>query len=423
MVLDLDHARSLDEADPLARFRERFVIDDPGMCYLDGNSLGRLPKATIEALQKLVVEEWGGDLVTGWSHWIDMAQTVGDGIGAVALGARAGQVLATDTTSVNLYRLALAAIKDRPGRSTIVVDEANFPTDRYVLQGIAADLGMRLVTIPNEDPDVAEFERITPEILGQYVDDDVALVCLQIINYRSGARQGVPALTELVRSQGAHLLWDASHAAGVLDLQFDAWGVDLAVGCTYKYCNAGPGAPGWLYIADGMQSRLATPIDGWFGQRDQFTMGPTFDRAAGIRGFQTGTPPIIGLTAIESSMAIIEEAGIALIESKAVAGTEFMLELFDAWLQPLGFELATPRPAAHRGGHVSLAHPEAGQISVALRERANVVPDFRKPNIVRVAVSPLYTSYQEILTGFARLRDLVASGEHLAVSSKPGGVT
>ena len=423
MPLDLDHARSLDEADPLARFRERFLISDPDMCYLDGNSLGRLPKATIEAVRTLVVDEWGGELVTGWSHWIDMAQTVGDRIGTVVLGARAGQVLATDTTSVNLYRLALAAIKDRPGRSTIVVDEANFPTDRYILQGIAADLGMRLVTIPNEDPNVAEFERITPEILAGYVDDDVALVCLQIVNYRSGARQEVSALTEEVRSRGAYLLWDASHAVGVLDLQFDAWGVDLAVGCTYKYCNAGPGAPGWLFIADDLQPRLATPIDGWFGQRDQFAMGPTFHRAESIRGFQTGTPPIIGLTAIESSIAIIEEAGIASIESKAAAGTEFMLELFEEWLAPLGFDLATPRPAAHRGGHVSLGHPEAEHMSVALRELANVVPDFRRPNIIRVAVSPLYTSYLEIFDGFARLRDLVASGHHRTVSSKPGSVT
>lgn len=423
MLLDLDHARSLDKVDPLARFRERFLISDPNMCYLDGNSLGRLPKATAEAVHAMIVEDWGGELVAGWSHWIDMAQTVGDRIGSVVLGARPGQVLATDTTSVNLYRLALAAIKDRPGRSTIVVDQANFPTDRYILQGIAADLSMRLVTIPNENPDVAEFERITPELLAEYVDDDVALVCLQIINYRSGARQDVPALTEVARSRGAYLLWDASHAVGVLDLQFDAWGVDLAVGCTYKYCNAGPGAPGWLYIADDLQPRLAAPIDGWFGQEDQFAMGPTFDRAEGIRGFQTGTPPIIGLTAIESSMAIIEEAGITSIESKAAAGTEFMLELFDEWLAPLGFDLATPRSAVLRGGHVSLAHPEAERISVALREWANVVPDFRKPNIVRVAVSPLYTSYEEILTGFERLRDLVATGRHLQVSSNPGSVT
>lgn len=423
MALDIEYARSLDSEDPLAGFRDRFVIAHPDMCYLDGNSLGRLPKATAEAVQKMTVEEWGEELVTGWSHWIDMAQRVGDQLGSVVLGAKPGQVLATDTTSVNLYRLAVAAIKDRPGRSTIVVDEANFPTDRYILQGIAADLGMNLITIPNEDPSVAEFERITPDLLGKYVNDDVALVCLQVINYRSGARQDVPALTDVARSQGAYLLWDASHAVGALDLQFDTWGVDLAIGCTYKYCNSGPGSPAWFYIAADLQPRLQTPIDGWFGQRDQFTMGPQFDRAPGMRGFQIASPSIVGLTSVASSMSIIEQAGMAAIEAKAARGTDFMFELFDAWLSPLGFGLETPQEARHRGGHLSLTHAEADRISVALRQFANVIPDYRKPNTIRVAVAPLYTSYEEIFTGFERMRDLVAEGKHREVSPTEGAVT
>ena len=423
MAIDIEHARSLDRTDPLAAFRDRFVITDPGMCYLDGNSLGRLPKATAEAVQKVTVEEWGGELVTGWSHWIDMAQMVGDQLGSVVLGAKPGQVLATDTTSVNLYRLAIAAIKDRPGRSTIVVDEANFPTDRYILQGIADDLGLRLVTIPNEDPTVAEFERITPELLAQYVNDDVALVCLQVINYRSGARQEVAALTEVARSRGAYLLWDASHAVGALDLQFDAWGVELAIGCTYKYCNAGPGAPGWLYVRSESQDVLDAPIQGWFAQRDQFTMGPKFDRAPGIRGFQIATPPVTGLTSIATSMSLIEEVGMAAIEAKAGAGTDFMIELFDAWLSPMGFELTTPRGSADRGGHVSLTHPEAARIAVAMRDVANVIPDYRKPDTIRVAVAPLYTSYEEIYTGFERTRDLVSSGRYREIALTEGGVT
>ena len=419
----LEHARNLDRDDPLAGFRNRFVIADPDMCYLDGNSLGRLPKETAQAVQHMTVEGWGGELVTGWSHWIDMAQTVGDRLGNTVLGAQSGQVLATDTTSVNLYRLAIAAIKDRPGRSTIVVDEANFPTDRYILQGIATDLGMELRTIPNEDPHIAECERITPEILEQYVDDDVALVCLQVINYRSGARQDVPALTETVRRHGAYLLWDASHAVGALDLQFDAWGVDLAIGCTYKYCNSGPGSPAWLYIRSEHQGRLDTPIDGWFGQRDQFTMGPQFDRAPGMRGFQIASPSIVGLTAVDVSMSILAEAGMAKIEAKAGTGTDFMIELFDAFLAPLGFGLETPRAASQRGGHLSLTHPQADRISVAMRDMANVIPDYRKPNTIRVAVAPLYTSYEETYTGFERTCDLVASGLHLDSTPIEGGVT
>jgi len=423
VALDIEYARALDRADALAHFRNRFVITDPQMCYLDGNSLGRLPKSTIEAVNRVMVEEWGGELVTGWNHWVDMAQRVGDRIGEVVLGAAPGQVLATDTTSVNLYRLAIAAIKARPQRSTIVIDEANFPTDRYIFEGIAKDLGLRLVVIPNEDPAVAEFERVTPDVLARYLSDDVALVCLQIVNYRSGARQDVPTLTDLVRRHGAYVLWDASHAAGALDLRFDEWGVDIAVGCTYKYCNAGPGSPGWLYIRSTNHEHLQTPIDGWFGQRDQFAMGPTFDRAPGIRGYQIATPPITGLAAIESSMALIREAGISAIEAKAGAGTDFMIELFDDWLAPLGFELATPRLAAHRGGHVSLVHPDARRISVAMREMTNVIPDFRMPNTIRLAVSPLYTSYEEIFTAFARLRDLVMSGAHTAVTPSEHAVT
>ena len=423
MALDLDYARSLDREDPLSAFRDRFVIADPDMCYLDGNSLGRLPKATAEAVQRITVEGWGGELVTGWSHWIDMAQTVGDQLGSAVLGAQVGQVLATDTTSVNLYRLALAAIKDRPGRSTILVDEANFPTDRYILQGIAADLGMKLVTLPNENLQVAEFERITPELLEQCMSDDVALICLQVINYRSGARQDVPALTEVADRHGAYLLWDASHAVGALDLQFDSWGVDLAVGCTYKYCNSGPGSPAWLYIRSDIQGRLATPIDGWFAQRDQFTMGPHFDRAEGMRGFQIASPSIVGLTAIETSMSIIAEAGMSSIEAKAAAGTSFMVELFEEWLEPLGFGLETPRDPAHRGGHLSLTHPEADRISVAMRDFANVIPDYRKPNTIRVAVAPLYTSYEEMFIGFERTRDLVSSRRYRDIAPVQGGVT
>jgi kynureninase len=324
---------------------------------------------------------------------------------------------------VNLYRLALAALRDRSGRSTIVVDAANFPTDRYILQGIAADLGMRLVTIPNESSDVAEFERITPDVLSRYLNDDVALVCLQVINYRSGARQDVPALTELTKKHGAHLLWDASHAVGALDLQFDQWDVDLAIGCTYKYCNSGPGSPGWMYIRSDIQSRLQTPIDGWFGQANQFEMGPQFDRATGMRGFQIASPSIVGLTAVDTSMSMMDEAGMTNIEAKCARGTAFMIDLFEEWLEPLGFGLQTPRAPENRGGHLSLTHDDADRISVAMRTLANVIPDYRKPNAIRLAVAPLYTTYTEMFLGLERTRDLVAAGQHLEVSAIGGGVT
>lgn len=421
--MNLETARNMDASDPLGGYRDRFFIADPDLCYLDGNSLGRLPHATIDAVSHMVIDEWGTQLVTGWENWVDMAQRVGDRFGEVTLGAAPGQVLVTDTTSVNLYRLAIAAIRDRPGRTTIVVDEANFPTDRYVLQGIAQDLGLQLVTIPNEDPSVATAERVTPELLARYLDDSVALVSLQVINYRSGARQDVPALTQLVHDHGAHILWDASHAVGALDLQLDLWGVQLAVGCTYKYCNSGPGAPAWMYINTRIQESLSTPIDGWFGQRDQFTMGPVFNRAPGMRGYQIASPSIIGLTCVSTSVEIIGQAGMAAIEAKCARGTDLMIELFDDWLAPLGFILETPREASMRGGHLSLAHLEAARIARALREFSNVIPDFRKPQTIRVAISPLYNTYEEIYTGFARIRDLVQSGKHMEIEIIEGRVT
>ena len=421
--MNLETARNMDASDPLGGYRDRFVIADPNLCYLDGNSLGRLPQATIDAISHVLTDEWGTQLVAGWENWVDMAQRVGDRFGEATLGAAPGQVLVTDTTSVNLYRLAIAAIRDRPGRTTIVVDEANFPTDRYVLQGIAQDLGLRLVTIPNEDPSVAIDERVTPEVLSQYLDDTVALVSLQVINYRSGARQDVPALTQLAHDNGAHILWDASHAVGALDLQFDQWGVQLAVGCTYKYCNSGPGSPAWMYINSKIQDSLSTPIDGWFGQRDQFSMGPEFDRAPGMRGFQIASPSIIGLTCVDTSTEIIAEAGMAAIEAKCAQGTDLMVELFDEWLAPLGFGLETPRDASLRGGHLSLTHPDAARIAQALREFSNVIPDFRKPQTIRVAISPLYNSFEEIYTGFDRIRDLVQSGKYMEIEFIEGRVT
>jgi len=422
-VTTIDQVRLMDASDPLAAFRDRFFISDPDQCYLDGNSLGRMPQATLDAVDHLLRLEWGAELVAGWEHWLDMALRVGDRLGRIALGAASGQVLVTDTTSVNFYRLAVAALRDRPERSTIVIDEANFPTDRYIAQGIAQELGCTLVTIPNHDSVRFPFERLTPDNLEPYLSDDVALVSLQAVNYRSGARQDVPAITERVQAAGAHMLWDAAHAAGAIDLDLDAWGVKLAVGCTYKYLNSGPGAPAWLYVAKDLQDQLRTPIDGWFAQRDQFEMGSQFDRAPGMRGFQIATPSIAGLTCVDSSLALLEEGGTAAAAAKCARGTEFMIELFDEWLKPLGFGLDTPRDSRERGGHISLTHPDAPQIALAMRRLTNVIPDFRRPNVIRVAVSPLYTSYEEIFTGFLRLRDLVDSGAYRQVSMQGTTVT
>ena len=417
-VTDRAYALELDKNDPLAHFKSQFVVTDPEMCYLDGNSLGRLPKETISAVNNLM-SEWGSEVVTGWGHWVDEAQPTGDLLGQAALGAGPGQILVCDTTSVNFYQLCLAAVHARPGRKTIITDAANFPTDRYILDGIAKQFGLKLVLIQNEDSAVATHERITTQVLAPYLNDDVALVTLQVIQYRSGARTDIKSITDQVRAIGALVVWDASHAVGAIELNLDANGVDLCVGCTYKYGNSGPGSPAWLYVSKKIQKELQVPIQGWFAQDAQFEMGPVFERAQNIRGFQIASPSLIGIRCVQTAFSMINEAGIDAIAQKAAVGTQMMIDLYDAWLAPLGFVLNTSRDPKERGGHISLVHPDAAQICVAMREISNVIPDYRTPNSIRLAISPLPTSFVEVWDGFARTRDLVASGQYKTI--KEGG--
>ncbi len=416
-------ALELDKNDPLSHFRSKFVISDPKICYLDGNSLGRLPISTISEINEFITKEWGEQVVSGWAHWVDEAQTVGDLLGEATLGAASGQVNVCDTTSVNFYQLCLAAIHARPGRKTIITDAANFPTDRYILDGIAKQLGLKLLIINNENPEIAINERVTTDVLAPYLSEDVALVALEVVQYRSGARSDLKSITDQVRTFGGLVVWDASHAVGAIELNLDENGVDLCVGCTYKYGNSGPGAPGWLYVSKGVQDELQVPIQGWFAQDAQFEMGAVFNRVNSIRGFQIATPPIMGIRSVKNAFAMIKEAGIDLIATKAAVGTQMMIDLYDAWLAPLGITLSTPRDPMERGGHISLVHPDAAQICVALRKISNVIPDYRTPNTIRLAISPLPTSFVEVWDGFDRLRDLVASGRYKDVEESGSKVT
>jgi kynureninase len=389
-----------------------------------------MPLAAIASINSFLTEEWGTELVDGWAHWIDEAQAAGNLLGRATLGAAEGQTLVQDTTSVNFYQLCTAAIKARPGRKTVIIDASNFPTDRYILAGIAEDLGLNLITLNNDglggpgqvEVD-ADCERITPEILAPFLNDDIALVTLQVIHYRSGSRPDVKAITDLVRSHGGLVVWDASHAGGAIDLQFDEWGVDLAVGCTYKYGNSGPGSPAWLYVRKEMQSQVLGPIQGWFANDKQFEMGPFFEPAEGIRRFQIASPSIIGIRGVQASYSMIEEAGMKAISEKAALGTELILALFDAWLAPLGFTLMTPRDHNQRGGHISVGHPEAKRIAAAMRKFANVIPDYRVPDSIRLAMAPLPTSYVEIWDGMSRMRDLVAEKRYLEIEDNGSRVT
>jgi kynureninase len=423
-------ALALDAADPLAYFRDRFYIEDEDVCYLDGNSLGRLPLETVSAVGEFMNDEWGSEAVDGWSHWIDEAGSVGDILAQAALGTGPGQTLVCDTTSVNLYQLLGAAIRANSDRKTIVVDSANFPTDRYIVQGLADTFGLTIVTLdtdgsggPGSVAVEARDEMLTVTALEPFLTDDVAVITLQAVNYRSGARPDMKAINDLARARGIYVVWDCAHAIGSIELDFDANGVDLAVGCTYKYGNSGPGAPAWLFVRKALQPVLNPPIQGWFAQKDQFAMGPNFEPTNTIRRFQIASPSIMGLRSVKVAFELIEEAGISAIARKAELGTEYMIRLVDEWLVPLGFRLGTPREALKRGGHITIHHPDAKQIALAMRKVSKVVPDFRMPDGIRIALSPLPTSFVEMWDGLARTRDLVASGDYRGVTDEGNRVT
>lgn len=416
-------AENLDATDPLNSFKNLFYIDDESVCYLDGNSLGRLPKKTLVELNELLVEEWGKKVVNGWSDWINEAERIGDLIGRAALGAASGQTLAIDTNTINLYQLAWAAIKSNPKRNKILIDRANFPSDRYAIEGIANELNMELVYIENEDSEVSQNEIISKELLSKYLDENVAIVTLQILQYRSGGLNDYVEIDTIVRKNGSYMLWDCSHALGSVNLQFDKNKIGLAVGCTYKYGNSGPGAPGWLYVSNELQQQLNVPIRGWFGVRNQFAMSQIFEKSESIRGFQISTPPIIGLRAVKVGFEMIEEAKMEAIQEKCLKGTDLMIDLYDQWLSNLGFNLATPRDRNKRCGHIIITHPDGAQIAMALRQLKKVFPDYREPNGIRFSFSALPTSFTEIYDGFQRLKELVETGDYKRVSTISRTVT
>ena len=397
---------ALDAADPLAAFRDRFVFSDPGLVYLDGNSLGRLPRATVERLAAVVGEDWGGELIRGWDHWIDEPGRVGDLLASEILGAQAGEVIVSDSTTVNFYKLARAALAARAGRRIVVTDRANFPTDRYVLEGLASDGSAEIAWL---DPDPIDGPQ--PDEVASVLDahsGNVAVVTLSHVNYRSAAIADMAAITQLAHDAGALVLWDLSHSAGSIDVDLDGAGVDLAVGCTYKYLNGGPGAPAWLYVRKSLQAELRNPIQGWFGQRDQFAMGQGYEPRPDIGAWLTGTPGILGLAAAEVGIRLVAEAGTKRIRAKGIALTEYAIALVDERLAPLGVTVGSPRPAARRGAHVAVRHPDARRLTAGLID-AGVIPDFRAPDSIRLGLSPLTTSFGDVARGINALQRLLES--------------
>jgi kynureninase len=394
-----------DESDPLARFRDRFhVAGGDDLIYLDGNSLGRLPRDTTARLAEVVEQQWGQRLIRSWGEgWMELPRRLGDRLGETLLGAAPGQLAVADSTTVCFYKLASAALAARPERKEIVTDIDNFPTDRYVLESLAASAGCTIRWLYG-DPRAGP----TPEQVAGAVGPDTALVSFSHVSYRSAFILDMRAITDVAHEAGALTLWDLSHSAGVIPVALDADGADLAVGCTYKYLNGGPGAPAFLYVRTEHQSELRQPIWGWLGRRDAFEMAPGYEPADGIAAMLSGTPPILSLTAVSVGAELVIEAGIEAVRQKAAALTEFAIELADELLAPLGVSVGSPRDSARRGGHVALVHPDARELSARLIADG-VIVDFRTPDVIRIGLSPLTTSFTDVWEGLQRLRQMLES--------------
>lgn len=399
-------AAALDVADPLAPYRSRFVGTETPLVYFDGNSLGRPLRATAERMRSFVLDEWGGRLIRGWDErWYDEPLALGDELGRVVLGAGPGQALVGDSTTVLLYKLIRAAVDNAVaagGRTEIVVDTDNFPTDRYLVSAIAAERGLSVRWV-----DVDRAAGLTESQLRAAVSERTALVVASHVAYRSGWLADARALTAAAHEVGALVLWDLCHSVGSVPLELDEWGVDLAVGCTYKYLNGGPGSPAFGYVARRHQE-LTQPITGWMGHEDPFAMGPSWTPSAGPRRFLSGTPAILGMLPVADMVSLIDEVGMERVREKSVALTSYAVDLADGLLAPHGVALASPRDPSRRGGHITLNHPRMREAVAALWER-DVIPDYRDPSGLRVGLSPLSTSFAEVEAGMRAVEEALAA--------------
>ena len=398
----VEEAFWLDEVDPLAPYREEFVVTEDVVAYLDGNSLGRPLKVTCERLSRFVDREWGGRLIRGWDEiWMERPVLLGDMLGRVALGAAAGQTVIGDSTTVMLYKLLRAAIAARPDRTEIIADTENFPTDRFVIASVAAEKGLSIRWVapdPTTGVQSAEVEA--------FLSERTAVVLLSHTAYKSAYIADMTAITAAAHRVGALTVWDLCHSAGVVEVELDEASVDLAVGCTYKYLNGGPGAPAFGYVAASLQDQLTQPITGWIGDADPFGMHPRHEPAPGIRRFLSGTPHILGMLPIGDMLDLLEKAGMPSVRAKSVELTEFAVRLADRVLSKSGVTVASPRDPSVRGGHVLLEHDSMKSVVAQLWDRG-ILPDFRPPRGLRAGLSPLSSSFTEVATAFACMGELL----------------
>ena len=383
-------AADLDGADPLAAHRGLFLRDPEVISYLDGNSLGRPLAASRDRMAAFITDQWAGRLIRGWGEsWMRLPLTIGDDLGRVVLGAAAGQVTVGDSTTVLLYKLIRAAVDARPGRTQIVIDRDNFPTDRYLVEGIAAERGLTVTWI---DTDAG----VTAADLEPLLGDDTAVVVLSHVSYRSAFIADVPGITALARAAGALVVWDLSHSVGSVPIALDEWGVDIAAGCSYKYLNGGPGSPAFAFVRAELQGELHNPIQGWLGTGKAFEMGQGYSQAPGIRGFISGTPPVLGMLAMQDMIELIDQVGMDAVRDKSRALTAFAVDLADELLPSA--HLASPRDPDLRGSHITLERDGFEEVVPKLWA-LGVIPDFRRPSGIRIGLSPLSTSFAELEIG------------------------
>jgi len=402
MMNDHNYANQLDQQDPLRDYRSRFVISDPDLVYMDGNSLGRLTKAAAARVQTVVNEDWGTDLIRGWNKgWWEAPHRIGDRISKL-VGAAPGQIVVSDSTSVDLFKLASAALQLRPQRTKIITDTLNFPSDLYILQGLVQLLGNRheILRIDSKDAD------LTPDLEAMFaaIDENTALVTLSHVVYKSGYLYDMAAVIEKAHQAGALVLWDLSHSVGAVPIELDSTGADFAIGCTYKYLNGGPGSPAFLYANKNLQDQVISPIWGWWGQTAPFAFGLDYSPAPGANRFLAGSQPMLSILAMEAALDPMLEAGMDAIRRKSMLMTDYMINLTDEVLSHFGFVLGTPRNPERRGSHVSLRHTEGYRINRALIDEMNVIPDFREPDNIRFGFAPLYTTFEEVWHCVDRLR-------------------
>lgn len=424
MLSTLEVARERDQKDPLRSYRGQFRIADEQLIYLDGNSLGRLPEKAFEGINDTVARAWGDRLIRSWNEgWYTQSFTLGDRIATIA-GASAGEIVVSDSTSVNLYKLAAAALAHQQGRKKIITDNLNFPSDIYVLQGLVEQHGSNyeLVVLESEDG-----MTIRTEQLEKVIDEDTALVSLSHVVFKSAFMYDMQAVTQLAHRHGAMVLWDLSHSIGAVPVELNRAGADLAVGCTYKYLNGGPGAPAFLYVKKELQDQLHSPIWGWFGELSPFEFGLNYRPGKGISRFLTGTPPVVSMVPLYHSLQMLHEAGMEKVRRKSMDQAAFLEELAEAFLFGLGFSLGSPSDKHRRGSHLSLRHPEAFRISQALIDpeigNFQVIPDFREPDNIRLGITPLYTTYEEIYLAVQEMRMIIEEGLYKNISGERRAVT